>query len=790
MEDQFAINRTASASAPNIRELFFRYIRFLPYFILSVALTLLGAYGYLRYSTPYYQSDAALLVKGTNAEETGGNDRFAQLFVLDNSINIQSEIELLKSKQLMERVVEKLHLNYQYHTKGKIDEVHHYRDVPFMVQTIALKDSSAPFTFEAVFAKDGTFKVTGDTRTYRFGEVFALPQGRFSLVSIPGGSRSEVYRIDWLPTARLAATLARDLQVAPKGGTGLLNLVLQTTHPQLASDVLNQLMREYQVATIEDKNETKRQTIAFVDDRLEVVSRELDSLTAMLLNYQKQSNLIDPASQGAAYLSRIGAIDVEARQQEAQLSIARMIGDYLADSRNNFSVVPSSLGLADPTLNTMISAYNGAQLERKALIDGQVPEANPRVLQATSQIEQLRLNILESLRNLRQVYQATNGRIRSERNMVQEQVVQLPVKEQNLTELKRQQEMKQAVYRILMEKREESAISLAATISNIKVVEPAGVNSVPVKPDRGSVKLLAILVGLAIPAAIIVLRELLNDKVNSRADIEKLTAVPVLAEVGHSYANDTLVAKANNRGMVAEQFRILRSNLQYLITGMEKPVVLVTSSFSGEGKSFVSTNLGAVLSLAGKKTIILEFDIRKPKVLTGLGLGRKPGLTNWLLGKIEMEELPVPVAGHDNLWVLPCGPVPPNPAELLLHPKMDTLFAWLREQFDMVVIDTAPVGIVSDALTLSRFANATLYITRQGHTFKKQVELIEEYASQGKLPHLAIVLNDVQVETGYGFYGYGRYGYGYGQKAGYFEEEPAAAESKGRLKWLRKKVKV
>jgi capsular exopolysaccharide synthesis family protein len=234
-----------------------------------------------------------------------------------------------------------------------------------------------------------------------------------------------------------------------------------------------------------------------------------------------------------------------------------------------------------------------------------------------------------------------------------------------------------------------------------------------------------------------------------------------------------MVVKANNRGIVAEQFRIIRSNLQYVLTNIQKPVILVTSSFSGEGKSFVSTNLGAVMALANKKTIILEFDIRKPKVLSHLGIPKQPGITNYLLGSISLEQLPIPVPNYENLFVLACGPVPPNPSELLLDPKIGELFSYLKENFDVVIVDTAPVGMVSDALTLSKFADATLYITRQGHTYKKQITLLDEFHTQRKLPKMSIILNDVKLQTGYGYYGYGRYGYGYGQssKSGYFSDE-------------------
>jgi capsular exopolysaccharide synthesis family protein len=296
-------------------------------------------------------------------------------------------------------------------------------------------------------------------------------------------------------------------------------------------------------------------------------------------------------------------------------------------------------------------------------------------------------------------------------------------------------------------------------------------NSTPVSPNRRTTQILAILIGLVIPTLIIVVIELMNDKVTSRTDIERISDATILGEVGHSQDNQTLVVTFGNRKVIAEQFRILRSNLQFVIASVPKPVIMVTSSFSGEGKSFISTNMGAVMALAHKKTIILEFDIRKPKVLTGLGLPKQSGLTNYILGTATLDELPVLVPGYDNLFVLPCGPIPPNPSELLLDNKLITLFDYLREHFDVVIMDTAPVGMVSDAMTLSKFADCTIYMVRQGHTYKRQIKLADEYYRQGKLPKLSIVLNDVKMgPTTYGTYGYGG-GYGYGYGSGYFDDD-------------------
>jgi capsular exopolysaccharide synthesis family protein len=457
--------------------------------------------------------------------------------------------------------------------------------------------------------------------------------------------------------------------------------------------------------------------------------------------------------------------------------------------------VPSTLGLVDPTLNESVAAYNQAQVERQVLLKT-APPGNVAVKQKDEAINRLQKNILESLDNLKKSYNAAIGSIQGISGSAESQLRLMPEKQQALTAVKRQLETKLIVFNSLLQNREQSAIALASTISNIKVLTDAQANTIPVKPNRKNTKLLAIFIGLLLPALFIFIIEILNDKVTTRNDIERITQATILGEVGHSYGKNNLVVTNNNRGVVAEQFRIIRSNLQYVLNHVQKPVILVTSSFSGEGKSFISTNIGAVMAVAGKKTIILEFDIRKPKVLSHLGILKKPGLTNYLLGKMAVQDLAVPVDGIENLFVLPCGPVPPNPAEILLDTKLDDLFDYLRANFDTIIMDTAPVGMVSDAMTLSKFADCTLYIVRQGHTYKKQIGLIDDFYKKGKLPKISIILNDIKLRSGYGYYGYGRYGYGHGYGSGYFDDDAPPPGFMGKWfgwldtkKWRMKKPK-
>jgi tyrosine-protein kinase Etk/Wzc len=797
MEEQFQAAKAEQASL-SFKDVLYKYLRFLPLFVISLALSLLVAYVYLRYTDPVYRSSGALIVK-EDKSGGGGDDRFQQMFVLDNSINIKNEIEIIKSRPLMKRVVEELGLNFTYYVKGKIKESNIYRASPFFVQVLEIADSNTKFDLNVIIENNQQFRVNEDKIVHNFGQKFENDYGAFVFTYNPIATLNKEYRVAWEPVSTVVNDMSSRLTVSPGGSAGVIQLSFEATNPQLAADVIDKLMREYQVATREDKNETNRRMLEFIDERMKAVQKDLDSVTGSLLRYQRENNLINTETQSGSYFARIEKTDEEINQFRVEDNMAQMIDEYISDEKNAYNLVPTTLGLKDGTLANLVAMYNVAQLERKKKIDANVPETNPEVKQKEDEIERLRLNLKESLRNVRRSIAASISNLQGIGSKVLSEVRSLPVKEQGLLEIKTQQETKQTVFGLLLEKREQTMIALAGTISNMKVIEEAAVSPVPVKPSPSGVYLISFIAGLAIPALFVFGIELLNDKVNSRLDIERVTDVPIIGEIGHSYTDETLVVKPNHRGIVAEQFRIIRSNLQYVLTNIDKPTIMVTSSFSGEGKSYVSTNLGAVMSLTNKKTIILEFDIRKPKVLSHLGLPKKPGITNFLLGTVTLESLPIPVPNYDNLYVLACGPIPPNPAELLLEPKLDELFTYLKANFDVIIIDTAPVGMVSDAMALGRFANSTLYLVRQGHTYKKQINLIDEFHSQGKLPKVSIILNDVKLRTGYGYYGYGRYGYGYGYgaKSGYFTED---APPPGLLqkwfgwmdmkKWDRKKTKV
>ena len=757
----------------SLRDLFYKYVRFLPVILLSVAFCLFVAYAYLRYAPRIYSASGTLLIK-SEQQGAGRSDKFEDIFMNNKASNIASEVEILKSRPLMQRVVNKLNLQISYIARGKLITNNVYKQGPFLLEIISLADSSRSFTMSIKFMNDQEFRVNNETTDFKYGQHFRNSFGDFRLIPTMAAGGKD-YSVSWRPAPIVAAELAKGMVVNPKTlGTGILTLTTQSNNPLMCADIVNQLMQEYINYSIEIKNQTSEQILDFIDGRLVVFGHQLDSIQKILLDFQQNNNLIDIESQTNSYFIKISEADKGLNEQQLLLNVTDMIDEYLRQpsKKHEQIVTPTSLGIQDPTLNGFVEEYNKLQLERKGLIDAKIPEGNPSVIAADSAIERLRQSVLENLKVLKTSFVSSMNDFKKKSAAIEADIRQLPTKTKEFLEIKRKVETVQNLYKMLQEKQIETSISKASTIPNSQIIDKAAMSTVPIKPNRRAIQILAILLGLGLPAMFIFISEVLNDKIATRFDIEKITPAPILGEIGHSYATNVLIVTKTTRSMVAEQFRIIRSNLQYILTKIDKSVIVVTSSFSGEGKSFVATNLGAVLALAGKKTVILEFDIRKPKILSGLNMPKQPGITNFLVGKAKLEDLITPVPGQENLFVLACGPIPPNPSELLLDERVDIMFKYLKENFDVVLADTAPVGMVSDAQTLSKYADCTLYLVRQGYTFKKQVALIDEFYQENKLPKVSIVINDVKVKPGYGYYGYGRYGYGYGYGyGGYYEEE-------------------
>ncbi|MBZ5857984.1 GumC family protein [Flavihumibacter profundi] len=771
------------STIPTPKELLLRYLPFLPWIILSLVVCLALAWVKLRYSSPIYVVYGKVLVKNDNPYDNN-NGKFSNLFGMpDDNTNLNNEIEIIKSRFISARVIRSLGLEQQYAIKGKIlTSDAHQTDIPFNWYIQSISDSSRGYILNIKIQDDYRFAINDDTVSYNFGQLVDLKSIKFRLLPKEGSHFSRIvpdqqYVLTWQSADRLSSSLGGSLKVVQQEGASIINLSYSVQNMKKGIDIVNQFMKEYQQSGMEDKKLMAYNTLEFIDKQLDTLKQELGGVEKNLQRFREDNQVFDPELQSTQTFTTITETQKQLTDLGVKLKVLDYLRTYLNDPRNKERLVPSNLGLEEPSLVQQVTAFNELQLKRETALKTTTAE-NPTIKSIEVAIGKIKQDIDQNLKNMRNALVLSYNELSGVNKEADKAIRTMPGKEKQLLEVTRRQAILQELYSFLLQKKLETAISRASTVSDIKILEPALSNGIPSSPNKKELYTIAIFLGLAIPAGLIFLLEVLNDKVVSRSDIEKITSAPILGEVGHVDNARSLVVKENNRSYIAEQFRIIRSNLQYILPKNEKPVILVTSSFSGEGKSFISTNLGAVMALTGKKTVILEMDIRKPKILKGLGMQERRGITNYIVSDINVNEIIYPVQGVENMFVIPCGPVPPNPAEMLLDSKVKELFDELKKKFDAIIIDSAPIGLVSDAISLGNYANSAVYIIRHKYTTKKHVFLADELYNSKKLPQLSVIINDIQVKGGYrSYYGYGygygsAYGYGYGHKAGnngYFE---------------------
>lgn len=759
------------------REIIFKYLPYLPWVLASIIISLTIAFIKLRYSPNIYSVSGTILVQESNPYGSKA-EKFNEIFLTGPDRNLNDEVQVIKSRTMAKRVVRKMGLGVMYYNQGKIRSTLVYTgDSPLRLEVSKLKDSVHPFSIQVNVINDFEFTLAPNGPTLKFGQVFEIEKGQFIIHRTNhdlSSFASNMFYVSYAPIDNRADQLISTLYADQNGeSSNIIRISFTTENPRAGVDIVNQWMTEYQLAGLEEKRQIAVNALEFIDQQMDTVRVELGGVERNLQNYRESNKVYNPEQQSENFFKSLSELEAEITRQGVKAENVNFLIRYLSDNSNPHRQVISLLGIEEPTLAVQIQEFNSLQVQRETLLKT-TTAANPMVQNADASIEKLRIDILQNLRNIKSAYELSINSLKSKNVEKGKEVSLIPSKEKQLLDITRRQKILEELYSFLLQKKLETSISAASTISNVKVIESAIASESPVMPNRKGTYLAAFIVGLLIPIAVIFLKDYLNDKVNSRDEIEKVTQAPIIGEVGHSEGQDAIVVTKISRKFIAEQFRILRTNLQYVLPKQDKFVMLVTSSSSGEGKSFVSTNVGAVLALAGKRTVILEFDIRKPKVMSALKLVSSNGLTNYIIGKAKIADLPIPVPSTENLFVIPCGPIPPNPAEMLLNPKLSELFETIREMFDVVIIDTAPVGLVSDAIMLGKYADATLYVVRHNYTYKKQLQLFNEIYTNDKLPRVSIVINDIDVSGGYGkYYGYGGsgytgYSYGYGTQ--YFDD--------------------
>jgi len=723
----------------------------------------------LRYSRPIYQTSAEILIKDDKEGPTSNmqNDVLAQLNFLTGNSNILNEMPILESRTIVGRTIKDLGLQSTYFISGRYHDREIYKRTPIWVTPLALTDSVSGTTLNIVSNADQTYSITDADHnkvTVAEGKIASLASGTFLLQSNPSAKDTfKAVIVAVLPLNAAISKFQKNLNLSQTDKqSSVIEMTFKTTVPQKGEDFLNTLIREYSLAGLADKNKTASNTIQFVDSRLDSISGELSQVENEIQQFLSTHAIADIDEQSKVFIDQAGQLDQQMVQQNLQTNTLHQIQSYVSAPESETSYVPSTLGIQDPTLLGLVQDYNRLQLQRIQQLQAGAGPSNPVIKTLDTQLNKLRRDIKENTSNLLKVSQSVTQKLRQQNAEFQSKITNVPKVQRDLIALKRQQEIKSTLYVYMLQKREEASITEAASVYNNRIIDPAMTDMIPVEPNKKLIYLAAFLLGLAFPGGLLYISGILNKKIGSRDDVQAHTNAPVYAEISHSKKDGPIVVVSGSRSVVAEQFRNLRTNLSFVLGAGEKKVILITSSMGGEGKSFVSLNLAMTYALMGKRTVLLGLDLRKPKIGSYVGLQHVPGISNYLSGQLPLEELAIELNyGKHNLYFINSGPVPPNPAELLLQPAMVELVQYLKQRFDYIIMDTPPVGLVTDAQILGEYADSCLYIVRHEYTMKGQVQLLDSYYREKRLPKLGVILNDIKAGDAYR-YNYGGYGYGNG----------------------------
>jgi tyrosine-protein kinase Etk/Wzc len=783
----------------NVRELLAKYLNHFPLFIVSLLFFVTAAFLYLRYQTPVYKTSINLLIKD-DPKKSGGqmSQEILSQLMSGGQSTLANEVELIKSYKLMSKVVSNLGINVNYFVVGRIKETELYNDTSMgrFVEFNSVRDSTVEqeVQFQVIDNKIWYLSESGKTEVQN-NTLVKTPAFDFTL-RLHDISRFESvnkFKAIWTaPDEKAKQMLDKDITVEPLNKeASILTLTTESTQPKKSRDIFNTLAIEYNKANLEEKNREVDSTIKFIDERLMLISGELGSVEQQLQNFRESNDLIVAEGQEKFQLDRMKDIRGKMDMLDIQIQVADMIKDYINNPSRKFSLTPSSLGIQDPALLGLVQRYNTQVLRREELLKT-LPQGNIAITTIESELTQLQSNIGETATNLKNSYRSAYSKSKSENDQILSNMSAIPRKEKKLLDIARQQGIKEKLYLYLLEKKEEAAINRASSIGNSTSIDPAVTQKKPVSPKKLVIFLAALILAVGLPVAYINIRELLANKVVTRNDIIKVTKIPIIGEINHSSDSNRKIIADKSRGVIPEQFRIIRTNLKYFNPDQSKLTILVTSSMPGEGKTFISMNMGAVLATPEKKVVLLEFDMRKPKITEALGVSHNnQGLSTYLTGNADLEQIMIPIAGFDNYFFIPTGPIPPNPAELLLNNRIDTLFSELKAKFDHVIIDSPPTVIVSDSKVLSNYSDINFYVIRQRYTEKDHLRFVDELHQTKTLKNLTLVVNDVKMTGSQGYhgnavsYGYGN-GYNYDYSAGYGYGEQV--EKKGWLNW-RKYIK-
>lgn len=776
-------------SSFNYKEILNMLILYWYWFVISIFVCLVIAFFYLRSTPPVYSTFTELLIKEddpyNHRMQNSSLANFSQLGILNNTNGFDNEVEILGSKILAKRSVMNLKLYTRYAYEGRLRDFELYGNTPIQADMalVDLDTLSAPVSLN-INCTENEYHIKGSVRDQKFEAVvrqfparILTPAGWVFMKRVPDVEfeprtlKINIYNPDVITAAMMGATTIEPVSKM----TTIARVTLTDTNRKRAEDYLSELTRVYNEDANDNKNEVAIKTENFINERLRMIEKELGRTESNLEVYKRENSLVDLSSDAQAAYGGLENYQKQRVEAETQMMLVKSLLDYVMDPKNEMQVIPANLGLNDDALNKSIVEYNENILARARLLRS-ASETSPVIIKLTDAIESMLPGIRYSLQSIYDNLRTRKRNVDDQYNQFLSKLSSAPTQEKMLNSIGRQQSIQAALYQILLQKREENSISLAATAAKAQVVDIPESSLRPIAPRGKIVMLIALVLGVVIPAGIIYLINLLRYRIEGRNDIEKLTTIPVLADIfvadNKTGKQRSIVIRENCNNMMEEAFRNLRINLGFVIKKSER-VILCTSVIPGEGKTFISTNLAMSMALTGKKVLVVGLDIRKPRLsrLFGLHTGSH-GLTAYLASEDNSDEFLKDQIFNSlqnpNLDVLPAGLIPPNPGELISSERLDYAFSRLREWYDVVIVDTPPVGLVSDTLQIGRIGDMTIMVCRCDYSLKRNFELINNLNAEHKLPRINLVLNGVDLkQRKYGsYYGYGRYG-NYGHYGAY-----------------------
>lgn len=776
----------------------FEYLLYWPVILGVLLCFVAGAYVYLRYRTPVYSVSSTVLIKQGDKTKPNSSSALASmqdLGMLSMANNFDNELEILQAYTLVKKVVTSLNLYIDYAADGSFgyDPVL-YKNSPVQVWMAPEEAEKLPSALKIHMECQPGGKVDAVLDYQIKKEKYSLRKSFDKLPAVfitPVGALNFSLASDTVLNALeeplslsatvLSPSVAADsykarLSAEPTGEfTSIVRLTYRDASVQRGIDFLYTLVSLYNSEANDDKNQVATRTAQFIDERIRIINAELGTTESELAEYKQRAGLTDLSADARLALEESSEYDKQRAENTNQLRLIGFLRSYIDDPKNRYEVIPANVGLTDGALTNVIAKYNELLVERKRLLRSS-NENNPMLVNLDASIAATRNTVLTTVENVEKGLQITRNNLDLQASKYQSRISQAPQQERELIGITRQQEIKANLYLMLLQKREENAITLAATANNGRIVEEPRVGGL-VAPNKRNIYMVAFVLGLFFPISGVYLVRLLRFKIEGRADVERITGASIVGDVPFVEAAKAapIVVKENENGLMEEVFRNVRTNIQYMLQEGQK-VILFTSTIQGEGKSFNAANLAVSFAFMDKRTVIVGMDIRKPKLSRIFGFsGKLPGVTQFLASpsSVDLLSLCQPTALSPNLYVLPGGAVPPNPTELVARKSLEQAMDILKQHFDYIILDTAPVGLVTDTRLIARVADISVYVCRADYTHKSDFELVNELEQEKKLPNLCVLINGINMDkrkNGY-YYGYGKYGrygkYGYGKKYGY-----------------------